>query len=97
MSFVDQEKMDDLVRRDGGDWQGIDKTTDDPEEARVMFCALDSFLSVSCLIFSTTAFSIRTLPLLLLVLLFCTSLIRLHQLFSMGPGPAQVPGLLILQ
>ncbi|KAF3770648.1 hypothetical protein M406DRAFT_35329 [Cryphonectria parasitica EP155] len=25
-------------------WQGIDKTVDDPEEARVMFCALDSFM-----------------------------------------------------
>lgn len=27
------------------DWQGVDKTVDDPEEARVIFCALDSFLS----------------------------------------------------
>lgn len=31
---------------DDSDWQGVDKTVDDPEEARVMFCALDSFLSV---------------------------------------------------
>lgn len=37
---------------DESDWQGIDKTTDDPEEARVMFCALDSFLSVSSSMFS---------------------------------------------
>ncbi|PSR97156.1 N2227-like protein-domain-containing protein [Coniella lustricola] len=29
---------------DESDWQGIDKTVEDPEEARVMFCALDSFL-----------------------------------------------------
>lgn len=28
------------------DWQGVDKTVDDPEEAKVIFCALDSFLSV---------------------------------------------------
>lgn len=25
-------------------WQGIDQSTEDPEEARVMFCAVDSFL-----------------------------------------------------
>lgn len=28
----------------GGDWEGLDQTNQDPEEARVMFCALDSFL-----------------------------------------------------
>lgn len=28
----------------GSDWEGIDQTSQDPEEARVMFCALDSFL-----------------------------------------------------
>lgn len=46
MSHTNRHKMDDLDQIDEGNWQGIDETTDDPEEARVMFCALDSFLSV---------------------------------------------------
>lgn len=28
---------------EGNDWEGIDKTVSDPEEARVIFSALDSF------------------------------------------------------
>lgn len=26
------------------EWEGLEETSQDPEEARVMFCALDSFL-----------------------------------------------------
>lgn len=44
--------MDHPDQMDESDWQGIDKTTDDPEEARVMFCALDSFLLVFSSVFS---------------------------------------------
>lgn len=47
MSNPNPDKMGHPDHLDESDWQGIDKTTDDPEEARVMFCALDSFLSVS--------------------------------------------------
>lgn len=58
MSHLDQEKMDHLDQISEGDWQGIDQTTDDPEEARVMFCALDSFLSVY-FSFSFSPFTLR--------------------------------------
>lgn len=52
MSNPNRDKMEHPDQMEESDWQGIDKTTDDPEEARVMFCALDSFLSVSPLISS---------------------------------------------
>lgn len=38
--------MSELQAMIESDWQGVEKTVDDPEEARVIFCALDSFLSV---------------------------------------------------
>lgn len=46
MSTLENETMAEPQPMEESDWQGIDKTVDDPEEARVMFCALDSFLSV---------------------------------------------------
>lgn len=36
---------DDVV--DGGGWGGVDDQRADPEEVRVIFCALDSFAYVS--------------------------------------------------
>jgi carnosine N-methyltransferase len=29
---------------DQREWQGVEEVTEDPEEVRVIFCALDSFL-----------------------------------------------------
>lgn len=36
--------MADPVHAEERDWQGLEETVSDVEEARVIFCALDSFL-----------------------------------------------------
>lgn len=36
--------MAEPVHAEERDWQGLEKTVSDEEEARVIFCALDSFL-----------------------------------------------------
>lgn len=46
MSTLDNKRMAEPQPMEESDWQGIEKTVEDPEEERVMFCALDSFLSV---------------------------------------------------
>lgn len=33
---------------DENQWHGIEEMIEDPEEVKVIFCALDSFLSVTC-------------------------------------------------
>lgn len=38
---------------DESSWAGVDETIEDPEEERVVFCALDSFRSVSHLYIRT--------------------------------------------
>lgn len=48
MTNKQRAKIEDAEPEGSNDtgWQGIDQSTEDPEEARVMFSAVDSFLSV---------------------------------------------------
>ena len=43
-STLKTETMADPVHAEERDWQGLEETVEDEEEARVIFCALDSFL-----------------------------------------------------
>ncbi len=38
------EDEDARMGEDGGQWGGIEGSIEDPEEVKVIFCALDSFL-----------------------------------------------------
>ena len=37
-------RVGDAVAEDDGTWGGVEENINDPEEIRVIFCALDSFL-----------------------------------------------------
>lgn len=41
---LEHKTMADPLPMEQSDWEGVDTTVDDPEEARVLFCALDSYL-----------------------------------------------------
>jgi hypothetical protein len=40
------DHMGEVKMADESHWNGIEETIEDPEEVRVIFCALDSYLSV---------------------------------------------------
>lgn len=43
-STLETDTMADPAPAEERDWQGLEETVSDEEEARVIFCALDSFL-----------------------------------------------------